>query len=345
MPVMTDVARLAGVSHQTVSRVLNNSPNVGVPTRAKVLAAMAQLGYRRNAAARALVTRRSGVLGVITFDTTLHGPVSTLYAVEQAAGEHGLGVTIAVVDAITTAAVDRALDRLQDQAVEGLVALAPQRDAVLALRSRPSDLPAVFVGGVLGGGADEPPGAGVRAIGIDQFGGAVVAVRHLLDLGHRTVHHLAGPQDWLDARRRLEGWRHTLADAGAPRAEPVFGDWSPRSGHVAMRALIDAEPDLTAVFAANDQMALGALRALDEAGRRVPADVSIVGFDDVPEAEFFRPPLTTVSQQFGEAGRRAVRLLLASIRPGTGPDDDGSTPLVPTRLLVRNSTTGAPAPS
>jgi DNA-binding LacI/PurR family transcriptional regulator len=338
-PVMTDVARLAGVSHQTVSRVVNGSPHVSGPTRAKVLAAMEQLGYRRNAVARALATRRSGTLGVITFDTVLHGPVTMLYGVEQAASALGLGVSIAVVDRISSDAVVRALSRLQDQSVEGVVALAPQEDAVRALTAELSAMPTVFVGGLVGGAGETSP---VPAVGTDQLSGARAATRHLLDLGHRTVHHLAGPQDWLDARWRVEGWRDALAEAGADAPEFVAGDWSARSGYTAMRALLAADPGLTAVFVANDQMSLGALRALDEAGRSVPDDVSLVGFDDVPEAEFFRPPLTTVRQEFSEAGRRAVYMLLDLIRPQDAPAGQSAPPLVPTRLLVRRSSGPAP---
>jgi DNA-binding LacI/PurR family transcriptional regulator len=331
-PVMTDVARLAGVSHQTVSRVVNGSPHVSTPTRNKVLAAMEQLGYRRNAVARALATRRSGTLGVITFDTVLHGPVTTLYGVEQAAGALGLGVSIAVVDRVSSDAVMRALTRLEDQSVEGVIALATQEDAVRALTAGLRALPAIFVGGLAGAAA-----AGATAVGTDQLDGAQAATRHLLEFGHRTVHHLAGPQDWLDSRWRVEGWRAALQAAGAPEPPLVEGDWSARSGYCGMRAMLAADPGLTAVFAANDQMALGALRALDEAGRRVPEDVSVVGFDDVPEAEFFRPPLTTVRQHFAEAGQRAVHLLLDLIRPQESPADATPPPLVPTELVVRRS--------
>jgi DNA-binding LacI/PurR family transcriptional regulator len=338
-PVMTDVARLAGVSHQTVSRVVNDSPHVSATTRARVLAAMEQLGYRRNAVARALATRRSGALGVITFDTVLYGPVSTLYSIEQAASTVGMGVSIAVVERISSEAVERALTRLQDQSVEGIVALPAQLDAVDVLTAKLRPVPTVFVGGLLGGGAGgEIPS--VPAIGIDQRGGAARATRHLLELGHRTVHHVAGPADWLDARWRVEGWHSTLTAAGAPLPPPEAGDWSARSGFAAMQRLLAADPDLTAVFAANDHMALGALRALDEAGRRVPEDVSLVGFDDVPEAEFFRPPLSTVRQHFPEAGRRAVRLLLEIIRPDEAPGfgPDAGQDLVPTELVLRRST-------
>jgi LacI family transcriptional regulator len=329
---MTDVARLAGVSHQTVSRVVNDSPHVSAQTRTRVLAAMEQLGYRRNAVARALATRRSGTLGVITFDTVLHGPVTTLYGVEQAAGALGLGVSIAVVDRVSSDAVVRALSRLEDQSVEGVVALATQEDAVRALTAGLRALPAVFVGGLAGTSEADAP-----AVGTDQLTGARDATRHLLELGHRTVHHLAGPQDWLDGRWRVEGWREALRTAGAEEPELVEGDWSARSGYAAMREMLAADPTLTAVFAANDQMALGALRALDEVGRRVPEHVSIVGFDDIPEAEFFRPPLTTVRQHFAESGQLAVHLLLGLIRPEDAAAGAAPPPLVPTELMVRRS--------
>ncbi|OLS99822.1 LacI family transcriptional regulator [Pseudonocardia sp. CNS-004] len=338
-PVMTDVARLAGVSHQTVSRVVNGSPHVSEPTRARVLAAMEELGYRRNSVARALATRRSGALGVITFDTVLYGPVSTLYSIEQAASTVGMGVSIAVVERISSEAVERALSRLQDQSVEGVVALAAQLDAVEVLTAKLRPVPTVFVGGLLGGGrGSEAPS--VPAIGIDQRGGAARATRHLLELGHRTVHHLAGPADWLDARWRVDGWHSALTEAGAPVTTPEAGDWSARSGYAAMQRLLASAPAPTAVFAANDHMALGALRAIDEAGRRVPGDISVVGFDDVPEAEFFRPPLTTVRQHFPEAGRRAVRLLLDIIRPDEAANfpTEENLDLVPTDLVLRRST-------
>jgi len=331
-PVMTDVARLAGVSHQTVSRVVNDSPHVSAQTRTRVLAAMEQLGYRRNAVARALATRRSGTLGVITFDTVLHGPVTTLYGVEQAAGALGLGVSIAVVDRVSSDAVVRALSRLEDQSVEGVIALATQEDAVRALTAGLRALPTVFVGGLAGASEADAP-----AVGTDQLTGARGATRHLLELGHRTVHHLAGPQDWLDGRWRVEGWREALRTAGAEEPELVEGDWSARSGYVGMREMLTADPTLTAVFAANDQMALGALRALDEVGRRVPEHVSIVGFDDIPEAEFFRPPLTTVRQHFAESGQLAVHLLLGLIRPEDAAAGAAPPPLVPTELIVRRS--------
>ncbi|MCW2720573.1 LacI family DNA-binding transcriptional regulator [Pseudonocardia sp.] len=335
-PVMTDVARLAGVSLQTVSRVVNDTPHVSGPTRAKVLAAMDQLGYRRNAVARALATRRSGIIGVITFDTLLHGPVRLLYAVDRAACRSGLGVAIAVVDRFDAGSATRAVRRLQDLAVEGVIAVVPNRSSVDVLTTALGPTPAVLLGGA---GLDES--TTLPAVGIDHRGGAVAATRHLLDLGHRTVHHVAGPQDWPSADRRVEGWRATLDAAGARIPPLVTGDWTAASGHAGMRELLSLDPDVTAVFVANDHMALGALSALAEAGRRVPEDVSVVGFDDEPTAVYYRPPLTTVRQPLTDAAERALHRLLDVIRP-----EAAGTPLpalVAAELVVRHST--APPPS
>lgn len=325
-PVMTDVARRAGVSHQTVSRVLNGHPNVKESTRARVLAAIDELAYRRNSSARALVTRRTQILGVVAFDTTLYGPASTLFGIEQAAREAGYFISIVSLKTISPTTVDDAVGYLSDQSVDGMVVIAPQRQAVEALASVPGDVPVVAVEG---GQAPDLP-----IVCVDQAEGATAVTRHLLSLGHRTVWHVAGPLDWLEAEARLEAWRTTLEDAGAPVPEPLCGDWSPRSGYEAGRQLAGRD-DVTAVFVANDQMALGLLRAFREAGIDVPGQVSVAGFDDVPEAEFFPPPLTTVRQDFAEVGRRSISVLLDEI--GSGHTEPPRV-VVPTTLVVRAST-------
>lgn len=325
-PVMTDVARRAGVSHQTVSRVLNGHPNVKESTRARVLAAIDELAYRRNSSARALVTRRTQILGVVAFDTTLYGPASTLFGIEQAAREAGYFISIVSLKTITPTTVDDAVGYLSDQSVDGMVVIAPQRQAVEALASVPGDVPVVAVEG---GQAPDLP-----IVCVDQAEGATAVTRHLLSLGHRTVWHVAGPLDWLEAEARLEAWRATLEDAGAAVPEPLYGDWSPRSGYEAGLRLAGRD-DVTAVFVANDQMALGLLRAFREAGIDVPGQVSVAGFDDVPEAEFFPPPLTTVRQDFAEVGRRSISVLLDEIGGGRA---EPPRVVVPTTLVVRAST-------
>jgi DNA-binding LacI/PurR family transcriptional regulator len=308
---MADVARLAGVSHQTVSRVLNGHPNVRPQTRAGVLAAIRELGYRPNAAARSLVTGRTHALGVISFDTTLYGPASMLYGIERAA-HPGYSVSITSVPAFDGRSMQDAAERLLGQGVDGIIVIASEMPALQALAGVRADVPLVGVG------------CGTRApldsVAVDNVAGALLATRYLLDLGHQTVHYVGGPDSTVDARERADGWARALRAAGAPVPEIMHGDWSARSGYEAGHRLA-VMPGVTGVFCANDQMALGLLRALAEHGRQVPSGVSVVGFDDIPESAYFLPPLTTVRQDFGALGRQAVRLLVDRIcsRPvGTG---------------------------
>ena len=331
-PVMADVARIAGVSHQTVSRVLNDHPNVRAATRDRVLAAIRELDYRPNAAARSLVTRRTRTLGVISFNTTLYGPASMLLGIEQAARQYDYFVTVAALAALDRRSMLEAVERLRDQAVEGVIVIAPQATAVGALAKVPSDVPLVAVGC--------GTHASLAAVAVDNEAGADRATSYLLDMGHRTVHHLAGPRDWLDAQERETGWRRTLESRGRQVPEPLAAaDWSARTGFE-LGHRIAQDPEVSAVFCANDHMALGLFRALQQAGRRIPEDVSVVGFDDIPEAEFFGPPLTTVRQDFDELGRRALRALVEMI------SDDSPAPRTPPpcisiepSLVVRASAT------
>jgi DNA-binding LacI/PurR family transcriptional regulator len=330
-PVMADVARLAGVSHQTVSRVLNDHPNVRPQTRDRVLAVIRQLAYRPNAAARTLVTRRTRTLGVICVDSTLYGPASMLYGIEQAA-RHSYFVTIASLPALNRRSVLGAVDRFVGQAVEGIIVIAPQTTAVSALHHVPEHVPLVAVGC--------GTSASLASVAIDNAAGARLATQYLLGLGHRTVHQLAGPKSWLDARERIDGWRQALNEAGAPEPAMVSGDWSAASGYK-LGCQLAASSEVTAVFCANDQMALGLLRALAEHGRRVPDDVSVIGFDDIPESAYYLPPLTTVRQDFGVLGRRALDRLLCRIgdsRNGTHTDTRGPWVPVTPELVIRAST-------
>jgi DNA-binding LacI/PurR family transcriptional regulator len=322
---MTDVAIAAGVSHMTVSRVLNGTARVSPATRAKVEAALRTLGYRPNAAARALATGRSGQLSVVFFDTTLFGPASALFAIEQAARREGYSVSIVSLPHIDPDTIRDAVATLRSQAVDGTIIVAPHTSAAAAMREVPADLPAVVVGGV--------PTAGLPLVAIDQETGARLATEHLLALGHRTVWHVAGPGNWADAKARARGWRKALQRAGVPAPPPLVGDWSARSGYEAGTRLA-ADPDVTAVFAANDHMALGVLRALALAGRQVPQDVSVVGFDDVPESPYYPPALTTVRQDFDAVGVQAVAALLARI----GGTEPATRELLVPELVVREST-------
>jgi DNA-binding LacI/PurR family transcriptional regulator len=329
---MSDVAELAGVSHQTVSRVLHDSPRVRPETRRRVLEAMKQLDYRPNSAARALVTGRTRTLGVISFDTTLFGPASTVLGIERAAHDAGYFIIIVSLRSLTRESVLEAIDRLRDRGVDGIVVIAPQETAADALRDLPPGPPVVA--------AEAGPDDSISVAVVDQVAGAELATRHLLDLGHRTVHHIAGPADFLEAGERVAGWRATLEQAGVQAPEPLVGDWSAQSGYELGHQLLQ-EPGVTAVFVANDPMALGLLRALNERGRDVPAAVSVVGFDDMPESAFFSPPLTTVRQDFDEIGRRSLQLLLERLEAEDGGDGRPQRVVVAPELVVRAST-GAP---
>ncbi|WP_158853528.1 LacI family DNA-binding transcriptional regulator [Saccharothrix deserti] len=323
---MADVARLAQVSHQTVSRVLNGHPHVSEPTRLRVRAAIDQLGYRPNRVARALVTGRSQLIGVVAQNSTLYGPVSLLAAFEQAAAEVGFVVTANRVDVADRRSVTSALEWHRDQRVAGIVVIAPTASVSDAIDAIPPGVPLVMV--------DGDPERSTPLVTVDQVAGARAATRCLLDAGHRTVWHVSGPPDWFDSAGRVRGWRSALEGAGV-EVPPLLlpADWSAASGYRAGQRLARMS-EVTAVFAANDHLALGILRAMSERGRRVPHDVSVVGFDDVPEAGYLIPSLTTVRPDFVAVARETLDLLLAQV--GDREVGDSQRTIAPT-LVERDS--------
>ncbi|MGY1502591.1 LacI family DNA-binding transcriptional regulator [Streptomyces sp. QTS52] len=323
---MADVARVAGVSSQTVSRVSNGFPGVNEETRRQVLAAMKELGYRPNSAARALKRGEFRTIGVITFGLSTTGNVRTLEAIATSAAQEGYSVTLLPVAVPTQDEVRGAFSRLGELAVDAVIVILEVHLLDASTLSMPPHVQVVV--------ADSDAGDRYTVVDTDQAGGTRTAVRHLLDLGHRTVWHLAGPEGSYAAQRRTDAWRAELLAADRIAPPLVRGDWSAESGyHAGLR--IAALADCTAVFVANDQMALGLLRALHESGRRVPDDVSVIGFDDIPEASSFLPPLTTVHQDFAEVGRLCVEGVLRQMRQDA---TEHGTTLVPTRLVVRKST-------
>ncbi len=304
-PAMSDVARAAGVSHQTVSRVLNNHPSVRPETRDRVLATIERLGYRRNSAARALVTRRSDTLGVVTPATALFGPTSTLVAFEEAAREAGWYVSVATMREFGAAAMRTAVEHFLDQGVDAVVVIAPTRAIAHAVAGLQAPVPILLITSA----PDLAPAPGVLAVGVDQRLGARLATRHLHDLGRREVVHIAGPQDWFDAQDRLEGWRQECAALGLAPREPIVTGWSADDGYAVGRRLVAEHAVPDALFAANDQLALGLEHAFAQAGVRVGRDVALVGFDDEAGAGHYLPPLTTVRQDFARLAAAAVRAL------------------------------------
>ncbi len=322
---MLDVARLADVSLQTVSRVSRGRTNVEASTRDRVLAAMREIGYRPNRAARALKSGRFRNIAVIASVMSSYGSIQWVSAIALEAARAGYSVTLVALESTEPQAVARSFDALAEHAVDGVALLLEHHMLEEAGVSLPPGLPAV----VLDSGVASP----YPVIDNDQAMGARLATQHLLDLGHRTVRHLAGPEDSRAAEIRETAWRETLEAAGAPVPPTDRGDWSPESGYSAGLRLA-ADPDVTAVLAANDQMALGILRAMREAGRDVPGDISVMGFDDVPESANYQPPLTTVHQSFDRIGAACVSALVAEIERG----ERTSPSLVPVELVIRSST-------
>jgi len=311
---MVDVARRAGVSHQTVSRVLNNPASVRPATRERVLAAIEELGYRRNMAARALVTDSSRMIGVMTAFSHFYGPASTTAAIELAARRSNYGTLVTSLQVGDEEEIDEALGFLVNRGVDGLIAVAPSTGIARAAGRTARGVPMVVV-------ADGfAPSEHIHVVSVDQGLGAGMAVRHLAGRGRGRIAHIAGPGDWFDARARAAGWRAALEDSGLEAMEAVEGDWGPQSGYRAGVELLTGRagqvPD--AVFCANDLMALGLLAAARDLGVRVPEDLAVVGYDDTAGAGFFSPPLTTLSQPFDELGRLCLEVLLEGVDGAAG---------------------------
>lgn len=325
---LRDVAQAVGVSVQTVSRVANGEPNVAPEKRELVLAKMRELGYRPNAAARAIRRGSFRTVGVVYHSLHSVGTHRSLEEISERAAESGYATTLMPLAASSGQAANGAFTRLGEMAVDVLIVILPAPFGIDEALQLPEGVPAVILGPPL---VDD-----VATVDFDQDVGARQAVEYLLDLGHQTVHHITGPPGSFSAASRLDAWRAVLAERGRvlPAARP--GDWSPGSGYRAMRQLL-AEERPTAVFAANDQMALGAYRAIIEAGLRIPQDLSVLGFDDIDEAEMFAPPLTTVRQDWGLLGRESLRVALEMER-GAPPEQVR----LATQLVLRAST-AAPA--
>lgn len=323
-PVMADVARLAGVSHQTVSRVINGAASIRPSTRERVQRAIADLGYHPNTAARALVTRRSKIIGIIGSNTALYGPASIQFSIQDNARAAGYFTSLVTLAAVTHDELRGALDYLSRQSVEAIVMIVTQQEALAVVRSEATTIPLIVVEGELSGRG--------LSVGVDQMEGARLATQHLVDLGHRDIVHVSGPLTWTEARARHAGYIEVMQAARLHVRADLEGDWSPACGYAIGRELVKRN-DFSAVFVANDQMAIGILHAFSQAGIAVPDDVSLIGFDDVPEAAYLNPALTTVRQDFHAVGRRAIELL-TSVLDGAS----SATPLLAPELVVRDST-------
>ncbi|MBB2948319.1 DNA-binding LacI/PurR family transcriptional regulator [Actinoplanes lutulentus] len=321
-PQIRDVAAAAGVSYQTVSRVLNNSPNVRPDTRQIVLDAMERLQYRPNRAARALGRGRAGAVTVVTANTTLYGYAGVLQGVEEAGRLLGLTVGVRVVASDAAVDVRNAVEYVTDPSCGNVVVVAFDRAGSGVLRAMPDGVP--MVAATEAGGL---PGVDRPMIFLDERQAAADATRHLLGLGHRTVHHVAIPSEVRDSARQ-SGWRLALEQADAEVPEVLPAGWDLASAHAAGKYLAN-DSSVTAILCGNDDTALAVRRALHEAGRDVPGDVSIVGFDDVPGAAYWTPALTTVRMDFVALGRACVAAVVEGAE---------QVRLDPPSLVIREST-------
>ncbi|MGA1836645.1 LacI family DNA-binding transcriptional regulator [Herbiconiux sp. 11R-BC] len=318
-----DVARLAGVSHQTVSRVLNDLPNVRASTRTRVEEAIKKLRYVPSPAARALVTRRSRTIGLIATGGPEFGPSSTTLYFNAAARDARWSVFTANMVDSDPATIRSAVEAFLRQSVEGIAVIAGHEGVAEVIAGMDLTIPLVVM--------QATPRTGLATVGADQYHGARNAVRHLVELGHRRIGHLAGPGDVVDARERERGWRDELAASGLPARAIGVGDWTPSSGYrIGRECELD---DLTALFVGNDQMAMGVVHALSDRHLSVPGDMSVIGFDDIPEAAHMAPPLTTVRQDFERIGQDMLTTLLSRIA-----GDLDEIPQALPELIVREST-------
>ncbi|MDM7991173.1 LacI family DNA-binding transcriptional regulator [Arthrobacter sp. zg-Y877] len=327
-PNIRDVAAAAGVSHQTVSRVINGHSNLRESTRQRVLDAMEELQFRPNRAARALVTKESRIIGALVASGVEYGPTASLQAVQTAANAAGYVVDPAYIDKADHRSIEAALDRLMSHAVEGLVVLAPQARTLEVIEKLSIRIPFVTVHSLHGED---------HRMSVDQLAGARLATRHLLELGHRRVVHVPGPGEWVETEARRQGYLEEMAEWGLEPAILSAGEWTADSGY-RVGLELRQQRTFSAVVCGNDHIALGIVHAYADAGLRVPEDLSVVGFDDVPEAAHFLPPLTTIRQDFPELGRRCIAVLLAELR-GEGPVTLGDV----APRFIRRGSTAAPA--
>lgn len=320
-----DVAKLAGVSHQTVSRVMNNHTSIRPGTKDRVLAAMKELDYQPNLAARSLVTTKSNMLAFLSADTVLYGPVGMNNAMERHARHSGyLVVSLSVIPG-DSESLNEALASLRVLQIEGLVTIAlPPESVKLATEAFPN-IPMVSL--------DTHDIGNAHAVGIDNFEGGYRATKHLLDLGHKKILHVAGQFDSFEAESRRQGYEKAMTEKKL-KPEVIQGDWTADTG---LKIGVDLNLGVggyTAIFAANDYLALGLMKALRLRGIEVPRDISLVGFDDIPEATYLTPALTTMRQDFKGLGEAAMKMLLHELNH----DDSTSVENLIPEIIVREST-------
>ncbi len=330
-----DVAQAAGVSTQTVSRVINSRPDVSPDTRSRVQQVVNELGYSPNVIARSLSRGRTNTFGVVGFGLSYFGPSSVLLGIEQKSNELGFSLLLSLLDDFDAAQIDGILRNLLSRQVDGIIWAVPGNDRLVGeLSGRFSDIsvPVVYMNKLKNG--DEV------IVAMDNRLGGRLATDHLLEQGYRQIGIITGPIDWWEAQEREKGWRETMGKAGLTNLEELIanGDWTAASGEIGVHNLLAKSPDIDAVFACNDQMALGALQAARQLGIKVPQDLGIVGFDDIPEAAYFYPSLTTIRQNANALGALAVDRMCSFINARVKDEEfEPEVKWIQPRLIVRKS--------
>ncbi len=328
-PNIYDVAKLAGVSHQTVSRVVNDAPHTKPATRLRVEQAMLSLGYVPNAAARALVTARSKMIGLVVADVIFFGPAGMIHAIKNEIRQADYFAISCSVDGTSSESMVEGLKHLRKLGLEAIVVTTPQFDYSETVRQMLPNIPALFI--------DSKSGEGQLSIAIDNFAGSRLATEHLIGLGHRNIMHISGPATWQDAEPRVRGYESAMISAGL-KPSVISADWLIETGYKLGLELDLDKSQTTAIVAANDHLALGLMKAFHERSIAVPERVSIVGFDDIPEAPYLEPALTTLRPDFDQLGKLAVGLILGSVSSSEAIDNKTLCP----ELIIRSSTAAPP---
>jgi DNA-binding LacI/PurR family transcriptional regulator len=331
-----EVASAAGVSTQTVSRVINERPDVSLETRERVQKVIEQLSYRPSALARSLIQRRSYTLGVVTAGLRYIGPSRTLSGITSAAEEKGYSLILKELSQFNATDITPIFQALHDRHVDGIIWAVPEVSENrnwIDHQSYENRIPTVYL--------TMEPRQDIPVVSIDNYLGGRMAVNHLLEQGYKHIAHVTGPLDWWEARQRLLAWKDTVGEHGLETRDTNYaeGNWSSASGFQAIEKLFDQYPEMDSVFVANDQMALAVIQFACQKGLRMPEDLGIVGFDDIPESAFFCPSLTTVQQDQYAVGRVAVEetiKMIESDRYGAETIEPKSVTLAPT-LVVRQS--------
>ncbi len=330
-----DVAKAAGVSTQTISRVLNKRPDVSPETREHVEGVIREMGYAPNVIARSLSSGRSSTLGVVGFGLEYYGPGRVLPGIERQAAKAGLSLMRALLLPQDRESIDRVLMHFITQQTAGIIWAIPGFSESLEIIEKTAEamtIPIVFL--------NRPPIPDRVVVSVDNRAGARLAVEHLAQQGYQNIGIISGPLTWWEALERLEGWKEVLDEQGRPVHEKLIfeGDWGVESGDCGFEALYAANPRLDAIFVSNDQMALGVIQAANRNGLKIPSDLGIVGFDDIPESKFFSPALTTIHQPANRLGALAVTRLKDRIENRNyGESHESTEDLIAPELIIRKS--------